>query len=325
MKSVLITGAGGFLGSHLCEKFYELGYNVIGVDNFSTGSRENLVHLKSILSHDRFQFFESDVVNPWTWKEKVNSGWLQNLKYVFHFASPASPPLYQKLAVETIHVNTIGLENAIQFADQFKARVIFASTSEVYGDPSFSPQPESYWGNVNSFGERSCYDEGKRCGEAILFSYNKKNNTRHGLVRIFNTYGPRMNPSDGRVVINFLVQALKNQSLTLYGDGLQTRSFCYVDDLVAGIISYAEGGFTFPINIGNPTEFTVLQLAETVKNIFPEKNLKLQFEPLPQDDPKQRKPDISLALREFKNWKPEIPLAQGLKKTLSWLQAVKTL
>ena len=316
MKSAIVTGAAGFLGSHLVEHLIRDGYFVLGVDNFSTGSKSNAEFLKKTYSGSQFEFVEADVVKDWVWAQKM-----KNLELVLHFASPASPPLYQKLAIETIHVNTIGLENAIQFADQHQARVVFASTSEVYGDPAVSPQPESYWGNVNSFGERSCYDEAKRCGEAIIFSYNARNKTHHGMVRIFNTYGPRMNPHDGRVVINFLVQALKKESLTVYGDGSQTRSFCYVDDLAKGILAYAKTKIDHPVNLGNPTEFTVLELAQKVQKQFAENNLKIEFHPLPKDDPKQRKPDITLATKLLGSWKPSVPLAEGLVKMAEWLRS----
>lgn len=211
-----------------------------------------------------------------------------NLSHVFHFASPASPPHYQRIPLETLWVNSVGLKNSLQFADQFKARLTFASTSEVYGSPSVSPQPESYWGNVNSFGARSCYDEGKRFGEALIFSHNQVHNTQHGLVRIFNTYGPRMNPDDGRVIINFLVQALKGEDLSIYGAGQQTRSFCFVSDLIQGILKYSQTKLTEPVNLGNDQEFTILELATTIQLMFAEKNLKLNFHKLPADDPQQR-------------------------------------
>jgi nucleoside-diphosphate-sugar epimerase len=317
MKSAIVTGAAGFLGSHLVEKLIREGFFVLGVDNFSTGSRSNETYLKKSYSSEQFQFVEADVVSDWTWARQI-----KNLEFVFHFASPASPPLYQKLAIETIHVNTIGLENAIKFADLHKARVVFASTSEVYGDPAVSPQPESYWGHVNSFGERSCYDEAKRCGEAIIFSYNARNKTKHGMVRIFNTYGPRMNPHDGRVVINFLVQALKKESLTVYGDGSQTRSFCFVDDLINGIFAYAKTGLNYPVNLGNPNEFTILELAQKVQKQFADSKLQISFMPLPKDDPKQRRPDITIATKILSPWKPTVQLAEGLIAMTNWLKEI---
>ena len=312
MKSVVITGAAGFLGSHLSEHYLKGGYNVYGIDNFYTGSKSNVDFLKKLSPN--FHFFEKDVTENWFDLPKI-----ENLIYVLHFASPASPPHYQKLALETLWVNTTGLNNAINFADFYKAKVIFASTSEVYGDPEFSPQPESYWGNVNSFGERSCYDEAKRFGEALIFSHNKKFSTHHGLVRIFNTYGPRMNPNDGRVVINFILQALQNVDLTIYGDGLQTRSFCYVDDLVRGISTYALNDLTFPINIGNDHEFTMLQLADVVLKVIPSTS-QLLFKDLPSDDPKKRRPDLSLAKKHLDGWSPTVQLEEGVKRMADWLK-----
>jgi nucleoside-diphosphate-sugar epimerase len=310
--SIVVTGAAGFLGSHLCEHYLKNGYTVHGLDNFYTGLRSNIDLLRS--KYPAFHFIEKDVTGDWNGLPAIS-----DLKYVFHFASPASPPHYQKLALETLWVNTIGLNNAIQFADKQKARVVFASTSEVYGDPEFSPQPETYWGNVNSFGERSCYDEAKRFGEALIFSHNKKLGTQHGLVRIFNTYGPRMNPNDGRVVINFILQALKNEDLTVYGDGKQTRSFCYVDDLINGISKYAASSLTFPVNLGNDTEFTMLELADVVLKQVPSKS-KLTFKDLPSDDPKKRRPDLTLAKKNLSGWKPEVPLATGVKLMAEWLK-----
>lgn len=322
MKTVLVTGCAGFIGSHLCEHFLKSGYAVIGMDNFATGMKSNIEHLKTF---SQFSFFQFDVSHPWMEVSKhLSTEALNNLQYVFHFASPASPPLYQAMALETLRVNSIGLENALQFATQHKARVIFASTSEVYGDPKVHPQPESYWGYVNSFGERSCYDEAKRFGEALLFSFNKKMQTKHGLVRIFNTYGPRMNPHDGRVVINFVKQALLNEPLTVYGEGKQTRSFCYVDDLVEGIVKYAESDLCEPVNLGNPGEFTILELAELVKKNFGQGQSEIRFLPMPSDDPLQRKPDIQKA-KSFLDWQPQISLADGLLKTYDWLKTQKLL
>lgn len=318
MKSVLITGGGGFLGSHLASRFLREGYSLILVDNFCTGLRSN----KEIFSQfkDQVQFLEKDVISPWSsWLSEVSADRLRGLKYIFHFASPASPPVYQKLNIETMWVNSLGLENCIQLADQYSAKVVFASTSEIYGDPAISPQPEEYWGNVNSMGPRSCYDEAKRFGEALIYSYNQRNKTRHGLVRIFNTYGPRMNPNDGRVIINLLVQGLQGHDLTVYGDGQQTRSFCYVDDLIAGISQYAEKDLLGPVNIGNPGEFTILELAKTVQKIFSEKKLKIVHLPLPADDPKRRCPDITKAKELLSPWQPKVSLDEGLSRMLEWL------
>ena len=317
MNAVLITGAAGFLGSHLAEHFLNQGFAVIGLDNFCTGSRENVALLKSQSAN--FLFLESDVCAPWSDAEQLLTNRKLQLKYVFHFASPASPEHYVRLALETIRVNTLGLQLALEFADRHQARTLFASTSEVYGDPEVSPQPESYWGCVNSFGERSCYDEAKRCGEAIIFSHNKRFKTQHGLVRIFNTYGPRMNPNDGRVVINFILQALKNSDLTIYGTGEQTRSFCYVSDLISGIAKYAASGICTPINLGMDQEFTVLQLAEVVKKATGSKSV-LKFLPLPSDDPRRRRPDLTLAKKNLDGWQPGITLQEGVQKMTDWLR-----
>jgi UDP-glucuronate decarboxylase len=321
MKSAIVTGAAGFLGSHLCERLLNEGYNVIGIDNLSTGLDSNVKEIER--AKNNFMFFKADVVEKWTWANQVPAEWLQNLKYIFHFASPASPPLYQALPMETIHVNTLGLENALLFSEKTKARVIFASTSEVYGDPEVNPQPETYWGNVNSFGPRACYDEGKRCGEAVLYTYNEKHNNRHGLVRIFNTYGPRMNPSDGRVVINFLVQGMDGKNLTVHGDGKQTRSFCYVDDLINGIWAYSQKNLHEPVNLGSEFQFTILDLAEKVKKLFPEKKLDIEFINRPVDDPQDRRPDLTKARKLLAPWDSSTPLEVGLKHLLNWLRETR--
>lgn len=317
MQAVVITGAAGFIGYHLSENFLSRGYKVFGLDNLSTGMKSNIHDLSR---NPHFHFFEMDACSSWKKIEEAVQETSSKVEFVFHFASPASPPLYQVLSIETLHVNSIGLEKALEFATLHKARSIFASTSEVYGDPHIHPQPESYWGYVNSYGERSCYDEAKRYGEALLFSFNKRHQTRHGLVRIFNTYGPRMNPHDGRVVINFLLQAHQGKTLTVYGDGLQTRSFCFIEDLVQGIIAYAQSGQTDPVNLGNPTEFTILELATEIKKMFPEKNLEIEHQILPQDDPKQRRPNIEKALLSLRPWEPKIPLKSGLARTYAWLK-----
>ncbi len=333
ITGAIVTGGAGFIGSHLCESLLARGLPVVSVDNYSTGLRENSEHLQKLRASQNFLSIEADVIEPWSWQKQIPNEWFNKISHVFHFASPASPPLYQELAFSTLWVNTLGLKNALEFADSLApagsdrgARVIFASTSEIYGDPSVSPQPETFWGNVNSFGVRSCYDESKRFGEALIFTHNWKKNTRHGLVRIFNTYGPRMNPHDGRVVINFLVQALKNQPLTVYGDGHQTRSFCYIDDLADGILRYADSNLTEPVNLGNDTEFTVLQLAQTVQSLICElsahsakKELPIVFKPLPKDDPKQRRPDLARAREKLAPWQPNISLREGLERTYEWL------
>jgi UDP-glucuronate decarboxylase len=318
-KSVLITGGCGFLGSHLSEKYLQLGYNVIVVDNFSTASRRNEEFLEN-LNSSSLVIVEADVIESWSsWASSINSEWLENLECLFHLASPASPPLYQNLAFETLWVNSIGLSNALSFADKHKARCIYSSTSEIYGDPEVSPQSETYRGQVNTQGPRACYDESKRFGEALLYTHNWKKKTQHGLVRIFNTYGPRMNPVDGRVVINFLVQALKGEKLSIYGDGKQTRSFCYVDDLIQGLMLYAQSSLTEPVNIGNDREFSILELAEKTRALFPEKTLELSFQDFPQDDPLQRCPDLSLAKKVLK-WEPQTQIEDGLKRMLDWLK-----
>jgi nucleoside-diphosphate-sugar epimerase len=309
---VLITGGAGFIGSSLAEHYLQKKVPVVCVDNFCTGTRSHIDDLKKqYASASDFSFFEADVTQPWQWA-KILSPDLR-ISHVYHLASPASPPLYQELALETMWVNSVGLKHALEFADANNARLIFASTSEVYGDPERSPQAESYWGHVNSFGVRSCYDEAKRFGEALLFTHNLKKKTKHGLVRIFNTYGPRMNPVDGRVIINFLVQAAKGQKLTVYGDGSQTRSFCYITDLIAGLVRYAEIDICEPVNLGNDKDFSILQLAEEVKKLYASKNLEIEFQPLPKDDPRQRRPDLTKAMKLLSPWSPKVDLAQGLR------------
>ena len=313
--SVLITGAAGFLGSHLCEKLLSEGHQVIGIDNFITGGRQNVDFLKSLPeANDNFNFIEHDVSTPWP-EIKLNKA----LTHCFHFASPASPPLYQKNPFETIWANTTGLYNALTFSHQHNARLIFASTSEIYGNPSISPQPESYWGNTNSYGPRSCYDEAKRLGESIIWSFNQQYGTKHGLVRIFNTYGPRMNPDDGRVIINFLVQFLRKTPLTVYGNGHQTRSFCYIDDLIEGVLSYAFTEICEPVNIGNDFEMKIIDVVETLKDMFPADTIEVVHSDLPQDDPLQRRPDLQKAERLL-GWRPKVSLREGLEKMIAWLR-----
>ena len=321
-KLVIITGAAGFLGSHLAEHYLGSGYRVIGIDNFATGSKANVSHLQNLASSENFHFVEADVC-------EASSGWvkdplwraqLKDLKYILHFASPASPPLYQKLALETMWVNSLALRHAIELADQHGSRVVFASTSEIYGDPEVAPQPESYWGNVNTVGVRSCYDEAKRFGESLIHTSNLVRGTKHGLVRIFNTYGPRMNINDGRVIINFLVQALKGEPLTVFGTGQQTRSFCYVEDLVAAISTYTDRELTRPVNIGNDREFTILEAAQAVQKLFPEKNLVIEHRELPSDDPKRRRPDLTLAKDVLSPWTPKVQFEEGLRYMLNWVR-----
>lgn len=314
--SVIVTGGGGFLGSHLVERLLGEGYSVIAIDNFCTGDRQNLSFLKSLPNAANLKFIEADCTEPL----QTLVGDVANLKWIFHMASPASPPLYQKMPLETLRVNTTGLKECLIYATPRKARVIFASTSEIYGDAEVHPQPESYWGNVNSFGPRACYDEAKRFGEALLYSWNQVHGTRHGLIRIFNTYGPRMNPSDGRVVINFLKQLLEKKPLTIYGNGQQTRSFCYVSDLISGLVEYAKSDLAEPVNVGNPTEFTILELAELVQKLDPSQTPEITHHPMPVDDPKQRRPDITKAILQLK-WSPKIALQDGLVKMHEWLAA----
>lgn len=314
---ILITGAGGFLGSHLAEKYLKAGHRVFAVDNFCTGLPSNRTYLESLHESDRLKFYEKDVSESWdSWAPEISG----DVGLVLHFASPASPPHYQRLGLETMWVNTKGLAEALRFADARNGRVIFASTSEIYGDPETSPQNEKYWGNVNTWGPRSCYDEAKRFGESLIFTHNLRYGTRHGLVRIFNTYGPRMNPNDGRVIINFLVQAMAGEALTVYGNGKQTRSFCYVDDLVEAIFLYGQTDLSEPVNIGNDKEFTILEAAETVKKIFPDRKLEIEFEPLPKDDPRQRRPDLSKAKTLLKPWLPKVSLEEGLRRMSDYIQ-----
>ena len=320
-KSVVITGGCGFVGSHLAEYYLQQNYKVFSLDNFCTGLRSNAKDLTTVYGK-QFQVIETDVSQSWDCWISKHLPALENqlLKYIFHFASPASPPLYQALNLETMRVNSVGLEQALKWADHCGARVIFASTSEVYGDPLSTPQREVDWGHVNSFGPRSCYDESKRFGEALIYSYNLRHKTRHGLVRIFNTYGPRMNPRDGRVIINLLTQALKNENLTIFGDGSQTRSFCYISDLLEGIVRYADSQICEPINLGNETEFTILELSEIICKIFPEKKLKIDFLPLPKDDPTRRRPDTTKARQQLNGWQATVKLEEGLVAMLNWLR-----
>ncbi len=306
-ERVLVTGGAGFLGSHLCERLLEAGHEVLCVDNFFTGRRTHVAHL---LDHPGFEMMRHDITFPL----------YVEVDRIFNLACPASPVHYQLDPVQTTKVSVHGAINMLGLAKRTKARILQASTSEVYGDPSLHPQPESYWGNVNPIGPRSCYDEGKRCAETLFFDYHRQHGLEIKVARIFNTYGPRMHPNDGRVVSNFVIQALTGQPLTVYGDGNQTRSFCYVDDLVEGLLRLMDSpaAVTGPVNLGNPAEFTILELAELVRELTGSRS-PIVFRPLPQDDPLQRRPDITRA-RELLGWEPKVPLRVGLEKTIAYFE-----
>nr|WP_322626384.1 UDP-glucuronic acid decarboxylase family protein [uncultured Flavobacterium sp.] len=308
-KRILITGGAGFIGSHLSERLLNEGNEVICLDNYFTGSKQNIVHL---MDNPYFEVVRHDVTEPY----------YAEVDEIYNLACPASPVHYQYNPIKTIKTSVMGAINVLGLAKRVNAKVFQASTSEVYGDPQVHPQPESYWGNVNPIGIRSCYDEGKRCAETLFMDYHNQNNVDVKIVRIFNTYGPKMNPDDGRVVSNFIVQALRGEDITIFGDGNQTRSFQYVDDLVEGFIRLmgTPKGFTGPVNIGNPNEFTMLELAENVLDLVGSKS-KLTFMPLPQDDPKQRQPDITLAKKEL-DWEPKVQLREGLSKTIEYFDNV---
>ena len=307
MKRILVTGGAGFLGSHLCDRLIKDGNDVLCVDNFFTGSKANIAHL---MANPYFEVMRHDVTFPL----------YVEVDQIFNLACPASPVHYQHDPVHTAKTSVYGAINMLGLAKRLDARILQASTSEVYGDPLVHPQPESYWGHVNTIGPRSCYDEGKRCAETLFFDYHRQHNLDIKVVRIFNSYGPRMHPNDGRVVSNFIVQALKGEDITIYGDGSQTRSFCYVDDLIEGFVRMmdTELGFTGPINLGNPNEFTMLELAEKVLKQVGGSS-KLMFHPLPIDDPKQRQPDITLAKNKL-SWEPTVQLEDGLKETISYFR-----
>ncbi|MCG8314215.1 MAG: SDR family oxidoreductase [Pseudomonadales bacterium] len=305
MKKIIVTGGAGFLGSHLCEKLLQQGNEVICVDNFYTGQKSNLSHLLD--HHSQFELYRHDISQPLHLEADE----------IYNLACPASPVYYQKDPVQTIRTCVHGAINALDLALRTHAKIFQASTSEVYGDPECHPQTENYWGRVNPIGPRSCYDEGKRCAETLFFDYHRQYHLPIKVMRIFNTYGPRMQPDDGRVISNFIVQALKGEEITIYGDGQQTRSFCYVDDLIDGMIRFMESPeLTGPINCGNPDEFTMLELAELILKLT-ESRSKLRFMPLPADDPRQRQPDITLA-EEKLDWRPTIPLEEGLLKTITY-------
>lgn len=309
MKTAVVCGAAGFVGSHLCDFLLAKKYKVIGLDNFVTGQEKNITHLKS---HSDFQFYKCDI----TQKDQIPS--FDKVDEIYNLASPASPIDFQKIPIFILQTAADGQLHMLQMAEQHKARILFASTSEVYGDPLVHPQVETYLGNVNPIGPRGCYDEAKRFGEALTMAYNREKKVNTAIVRIFNTYGPRMRPEDGRVIPNFFSQALNSESLTLYGDGQQTRSLCYVADLVEGIWLLMQSGIMEPVNIGNPVEMTIEQLADTVNQITGNKKPHA-YRPLPQDDPKQRCPNINRA-KEKLNWSPKTTLAEGLNETLNFFK-----
>ena len=312
MKRILVTGGAGFLGSHLCEWLLRDGHEVICVDNFYTGNKRNVEHL---LDNKKFELIRHDITIPLYGVEKVDE--------IYNLACPASPVHYQHDPVQTTKVNVIGAINMLGLAKRIGAKILQASTSEVYGDPSVHPQTESYWGNVNPIGPRSCYDEGKRCAETLFFDYYRQHKMPIKVVRIFNTYGPRMDPKDGRVVSNFIVQALRGKDITIYGDGKQSRSFCYVDDLIEAMVCMmsTDPNTTGPINIGNPNEFTMLELAHQVIELTGSRS-SIIYQPLPEDDPRQRQPDISKAWTVL-GWHPHIQLTEGLKRTIEYFKSIE--
>jgi UDP-glucuronate decarboxylase len=308
-KKILVTGGAGFLGSHLCERLLNEGNEVVCLDNYFTGQKQNIVHL---MNNPYFELIRHDITMPF----------FIEVDEIYNLACPASPIHYQYNPIKTVKTSVMGAINMLGLAKRIRAKVLQASTSEVYGDPEVHPQPENYWGHVNTIGPRSCYDEGKRVAETLFVNYQKQNNVRIKIIRIFNTYGPRMHPNDGRVVSNFIVQALRGEDITMYGDGKQTRSFCYVDDLIDGMIKLMNSreDFSGPVNIGNPGEFTMLELAEIVLRLTGSKS-GITHLPLPADDPTQRRPDISLARKEL-GWEPTITLEEGLVKTIAYFRSI---
>jgi len=308
-RRILITGGAGFLGSHLCDRLVAEGHDILCLDNFFTGTRRNISHL---LGNPNFELIRHDLVQPI----------FLEVDEIYNLACPASPIHYQYNPVKTIKTSVMGAINMLGLAKRVKAKILQASTSEIYGNPTVHPQKEDYWGNVNTIGLRSCYDEGKRCAETLFFDYHRQNKVNIRVVRIFNTYGPRMHPNDGRVISNFIVQALKNQDITVYGQGTQTRAFCYVDDLIEGLIRMMNGpdDFIGPLNLGNPDEFSILEIAEMIVRLTSSRS-RIMFKPLPQDDPLQRQPDIDLA-RNRLDWEPKLNLEEGLKKTIKYFRSV---
>jgi len=310
MKRILITGGAGFIGSHLCERLLQEGNDVICLDNYFTGSKQNIEHL---LDNPYFELVRHDITHPF----------FAEVDEIYNLACPASPVHYQYNPIKTVKTSVMGAINVLGLAKRVRAKVLQASTSEVYGDPNIHPQPESYWGHVNPIGIRSCYDEGKRCAETLFMDYHNQNNVRIKIIRIFNTYGPKMNPYDGRVVSNFIVQALKGEDITIFGNGLQTRSFQYVDDLVEGMtrMMNTSDDFLGPVNIGNPNEFTMLELAQMVIELTGTSS-KLVYKELPMDDPRQRQPDITLANEKLNGWEPKVQLIEGVRKTIHYFDSI---
>lgn len=310
MKQILVTGGAGFIGSHLCARLLKEGNYVICLDNFFTGSVKNILHLQQ---NPFFEFVRHDITTPFS----------AEVEEIYNLACPASPVYYQEDPIQTVKTSVMGAINMLGLAKRKKAKILQASTSEVYGDPFVHPQTESYWGNVNPIGPRSCYDEGKRCAETLFMDYHRQNDVRIKIIRIFNTYGPYMSANDGRVVSNFIVQALQGNDITIYGDGTQTRSFQYVDDLIEGMVRMmqTDDDFTGPVNIGNPGEFSMLELAQKVIEMTDTKS-KIVFRPLPGDDPKQRKPDITLAKEKLGGWEPKVNLEEGLRETIKYFKTI---
>lgn len=308
MKTILVTGGAGFIGSHLCDRLIREGNNVICLDNFFTGDKENILHL---INHPMFELVRHDITMPY----------FAEVDEIYNLACPASPVHYQYNPIKTIKTSVMGSINMLGLAKRTRSKILQASTSEVYGDPTIHPQPESYWGNVNPLGPRSCYDEGKRCAESLFMNYYQQNRVKIKIIRIFNTYGPRMHPNDGRVVSNFIVQALQNKDITIYGDGTQTRSFQYIDDLIEGMMRMMNTAddITGPVNIGNPEEYRIIDLAEKIIKLTRSKS-RLVFLPLPADDPAQRRPDITLAVKLLDGWKPVFDLEQGLELTIQYFR-----
>jgi len=308
MKKILITGGAGFIGSHLCERLLGKGNEVLCLDNYFTGAKSNITHL---LKNPYFELIRHDVTEPY----------YAEVDEIYNLACPASPIHYQYNPIKTVKTSVMGAINMLGLAKRIRAKVLQASTSEVYGDPTVHPQPESYWGHVNPIGARSCYDEGKRCAETLFKDYHQQNGVRIKIVRIFNTYGPRMHPNDGRVISNFIMQALQNKDITIYGDGSQTRSFQYVNDLVEGLIRMMQTGeeVTGPVNLGNPVEFTILELAEKILEMTGSRS-EIVYLPLPEDDPVQRQPDIALARKLLDDWQPQVDLESGLEKTIAYFE-----